>query len=230
MRVEGVRVEQVQRVVEHRVPDPRDLPGRAHRVAEIGRDAARQVQHERPGREHREQHAGRARRARARGRRSTARAPSARGLPRPRLRTRRVRPPSASRRRRRASAGAAIPAGLRRAGETGAHGLRVSGATRIGAAYGSAPETLRRIGRRRVSARVARVCVRLPAVRVLVVGAGGVGAAFAAIAQRRPVFEQVVLADVALERAAGGGRAPRRARPLHAPSASTPRTSASSSS
>jgi saccharopine dehydrogenase-like NADP-dependent oxidoreductase len=38
--------------------------------------------------------------------------------------------------------------------------------------------------------------------RVLVVGAGGVGAAFAAIAQRRPVFEQVVLADVALDRAA----------------------------
>jgi saccharopine dehydrogenase (NAD+, L-lysine forming) len=37
--------------------------------------------------------------------------------------------------------------------------------------------------------------------KVLVVGAGGVGAAFAAIAQRRAVFEQVVLADVALERA-----------------------------
>ncbi len=37
--------------------------------------------------------------------------------------------------------------------------------------------------------------------KVLVVGAGGVGAAFAAIAQRRDVFEQVVLADVALERA-----------------------------
>ena len=37
--------------------------------------------------------------------------------------------------------------------------------------------------------------------RVLVVGAGGVGAAFAAIAQRRDVFERVVLADVALERA-----------------------------
>jgi saccharopine dehydrogenase (NAD+, L-lysine-forming) len=37
--------------------------------------------------------------------------------------------------------------------------------------------------------------------RVLVVGAGGVGAAFAAIAQRRERFEQVVLADVALERA-----------------------------
>ena len=33
------------------------------------------------------------------------------------------------------------------------------------------------------------------------VGAGGVGGAFAAIAQRRPAFEQVVLADVAPERA-----------------------------
>jgi saccharopine dehydrogenase (NAD+, L-lysine-forming) len=38
-------------------------------------------------------------------------------------------------------------------------------------------------------------------VRVLVVGAGGVGAAFAAIAQRREAFTHVVLADVALERA-----------------------------
>ncbi|HTR72313.1 MAG TPA: saccharopine dehydrogenase NADP-binding domain-containing protein, partial [Solirubrobacteraceae bacterium] len=37
--------------------------------------------------------------------------------------------------------------------------------------------------------------------RVLVVGAGGVGAAFAAIAQRRPVFERVVLADVSPRRA-----------------------------
>jgi saccharopine dehydrogenase (NAD+, L-lysine-forming) len=37
--------------------------------------------------------------------------------------------------------------------------------------------------------------------RVLVVGAGGVGAAFAAIAQRRETFEHVVMADVALERA-----------------------------
>jgi saccharopine dehydrogenase (NAD+, L-lysine-forming) len=37
--------------------------------------------------------------------------------------------------------------------------------------------------------------------RVLVVGAGGVGAAFAAIAQRRETFERVVLADLALERA-----------------------------
>ncbi|HEV3284235.1 MAG TPA: saccharopine dehydrogenase C-terminal domain-containing protein [Solirubrobacteraceae bacterium] len=37
--------------------------------------------------------------------------------------------------------------------------------------------------------------------RVLVIGAGGVGAAFAAIARRRSAFEHVVLADVDLERA-----------------------------
>jgi saccharopine dehydrogenase (NAD+, L-lysine forming) len=37
--------------------------------------------------------------------------------------------------------------------------------------------------------------------RVLVVGAGGVGAAFAAIAQRRPAFERVILADVSPHRA-----------------------------
>ena len=37
--------------------------------------------------------------------------------------------------------------------------------------------------------------------RVLVVGAGGVGAAFAAIAQRRPAFEHVALADVSPARA-----------------------------
>jgi saccharopine dehydrogenase (NAD+, L-lysine forming) len=37
--------------------------------------------------------------------------------------------------------------------------------------------------------------------KVLVVGAGGVGAAFAAIAQRRETFSEVVLADVALDRA-----------------------------
>ncbi|HLB20904.1 MAG TPA: saccharopine dehydrogenase C-terminal domain-containing protein [Solirubrobacteraceae bacterium] len=36
--------------------------------------------------------------------------------------------------------------------------------------------------------------------KILVVGAGGVGAAFAAIAQRRPAFAKVVLADVAAER------------------------------
>src|ERR1700694_2547421 len=37
-------------------------------------------------------------------------------------------------------------------------------------------------------------------VKGLVLGAGGVGAAFAAIAQRREAFERVVLADVAPER------------------------------
>ena len=36
--------------------------------------------------------------------------------------------------------------------------------------------------------------------KILVVGAGGVGAAFAAIAQRRPKFERIVLADVSTER------------------------------
>ena len=45
-----------------------------------------------------------------------------------------------------------------------------------------------------------RVCVTLRRMKILVVGAGGVGAAFAAIAQRRPAFERVVLADVAPER------------------------------
>ena len=38
-------------------------------------------------------------------------------------------------------------------------------------------------------------------VKVLVVGAGGVGAAFAAIAQHRPAFERVLLADVSARRA-----------------------------
>jgi saccharopine dehydrogenase (NAD+, L-lysine forming) len=37
--------------------------------------------------------------------------------------------------------------------------------------------------------------------RVLVVGSGGVGAAFAAIAQRRPAFERVTMADVSPQRA-----------------------------
>jgi len=41
--------------------------------------------------------------------------------------------------------------------------------------------------------------------KVLVIGTGGVGAAFAAIAQRRSAFEQVVLADVALARAQAAG-------------------------
>jgi saccharopine dehydrogenase (NAD+, L-lysine-forming) len=47
---------------------------------------------------------------------------------------------------------------------------------------------------------VPRNYVTLRSMKILVVGAGGVGAAFAAIAQRRPAFEHVVLADVAPER------------------------------
>jgi saccharopine dehydrogenase (NAD+, L-lysine forming) len=38
--------------------------------------------------------------------------------------------------------------------------------------------------------------------RVLVVGSGGVGAAFASIAARRPVFEQIIVADIDAARAA----------------------------
>jgi saccharopine dehydrogenase-like NADP-dependent oxidoreductase len=45
-----------------------------------------------------------------------------------------------------------------------------------------------------------RICVKLNSMKILVVGAGGVGAAFAAIAQQRPAFERVVLADVSPER------------------------------
>jgi saccharopine dehydrogenase (NAD+, L-lysine-forming) len=45
------------------------------------------------------------------------------------------------------------------------------------------------------------ICGTLLRMKVLVVGAGGVGAAFAAIAQRRSAFEEVVLADVVLGRA-----------------------------
>jgi len=47
---------------------------------------------------------------------------------------------------------------------------------------------------------VPRNYVTLRSMKILVVGAGGVGAAFAAIAQRRPAFEHVVLADVSPER------------------------------
>ncbi|HTA13216.1 MAG TPA: saccharopine dehydrogenase C-terminal domain-containing protein [Solirubrobacteraceae bacterium] len=42
--------------------------------------------------------------------------------------------------------------------------------------------------------------------KVLVIGAGGVGAAFAAIAQRRACFEHVVMADVDLDRAAAASQ------------------------
>ena len=49
--------------------------------------------------------------------------------------------------------------------------------------------------------------------RILVLGAGGVGAAFAAIARRRDFFDHMVLADLDPARAAGRGRRARR-RPL----------------
>ena len=39
MGIEGVGVEQVQGIVQHRVPHPGDLPSGAHGIAEIGRDA-----------------------------------------------------------------------------------------------------------------------------------------------------------------------------------------------
>ena len=42
--------------------------------------------------------------------------------------------------------------------------------------------------------------------RVLVIGAGGVGAAFAAIAQRRSAFQRVVLADISPQRARAAAR------------------------
>ena len=41
--------------------------------------------------------------------------------------------------------------------------------------------------------------------RILLIGAGGVGAAFAAIAARRDFFESVVIADYNLERMASHG-------------------------
>ena len=56
--IEGVGVPQVQRVVEHRVTHPGDLPGRPHGVPEVGGDVARQMQDQWPARQHRERHAG----------------------------------------------------------------------------------------------------------------------------------------------------------------------------
>ena len=56
--------------------------------------------------------------------------------------------------------------------------------------------------------------------RILVLGAGGVGAAAAAIARRRDFFDHMVLADLDPARARGRGRRARR-RPLRARRAST---------
>jgi saccharopine dehydrogenase (NAD+, L-lysine-forming) len=55
--------------------------------------------------------------------------------------------------------------------------------------------------------------------RVLVIGAGGVGAAFASIAARRPVFEQIVVADIDGRRAARAAELAER----HAHGSSPPR-------
>ena len=49
--------------------------------------------------------------------------------------------------------------------------------------------------------------------RVLVVGAGGVGAAFTSIAARRPVFEQIVVADIDGRRAARAAELAERGAP-----------------
>jgi saccharopine dehydrogenase (NAD+, L-lysine forming) len=83
-------------------------------------------------------------------------------------------------------------------------GVLVFVAARIAAAY--VRRLLRCVARRRRSCAISNLAVASDflTMKVLVVGAGGVGAAFAAIAQRREVFERVVLADVALERARAG--------------------------
>jgi saccharopine dehydrogenase (NAD+, L-lysine-forming) len=60
--------------------------------------------------------------------------------------------------------------------------------------------TRRRTARDDVRQTDQSIYVRLATMKILVVGAGGVGAAFAAIAQRRPKFTQIVLADVSTER------------------------------
>ena len=197
MGVEGVGVEQVQRVVQHRVPDPRDLPGGADRVAEVGRDAAGHVQHQRPGREHRQ------RDARERHPRELARAPAGEGAQRAAAPAAApgARPCARHPGRRRAAmpvacGRAGTPCSRRLFGLRGQHGLRQRRACAL----------------RRADAPAATLSQLR--VKVLVVGAGGVGAAFAAIAQRRDAFERVVLADVSARARARGGRPPGRARPL----------------
>ena len=197
--VEGVGVEQVQRVVEHRVPHPGDLPGGAHRVAEVRRDAAGQVQHQRPAREHRQRDPGERRPTAARRVRAWARAPSGR----------RARAGRGA--RTCGAAAAAAPSSRARLGDP--DGVRGGLGTPVligccgSVLLGSAQHT--RAVRRHVDALAAVcpswrtgvalsgrsgewICARLSVMRVLVVGAGGVGAAFAAIAQRRPAFERVV--------------------------------------
>ena len=54
--VEDVGVEEVERLVQDRVSDPRHLPSSPHRIAEVRRDPARHVKDQRPARHDREQH------------------------------------------------------------------------------------------------------------------------------------------------------------------------------
>ena len=154
MRIERVGVEDVQRVVQHRVAYPRHLPGGAYGVPEVGRDPAGQVQHQRPARDHGEQHAGQRHPGELR--------PPERRRGRPGFRSRRrVRPSQAAGQRAlargtggraqrsggsariavsRLGTGRGLGGGGRRAGRTdeaGAHPVFVSGAARIAAAYGS---------------------------------------------------------------------------------------------
>ena len=206
VRVEGVGVEQVQRVVEHRVTDPGDLPGGAHgspRSGAMRLDMCRtsgqvvSTASATPGDDTQEPISRP---------RIAATAPSARRARRA-LRAARAACPrrAAAARVRRGRRGSA---GVRGAGDAGAQRLLVFAAAGIGAAYGAACDhcgasAVRRavVGRSRTDVPVRdRHLRKTAAMKVLVVGAGGVGAAFAAIAQRRPAFEQVVLADVAPER------------------------------
>ena len=156
MRVEGVRVEEVQRVVEHRVADPGDLPRGAHRVAEIGRDPARQVQHQRPRRHDRQQH------AREHDERDLPAAERGRGRPaRGGRAPPRARPAAGGRRRRRRRGRWGIPV---RCGA--GWGGRCSWPDAVGRhadrrSIRQRPATLRRIGHARSGRPGRGLCVRL---------------------------------------------------------------------
>ncbi len=54
-RPERVRLPEVERVVEQRVPGPGQLPGGANRIAQVLRDAMARVKHQRPAHRHGEQ-------------------------------------------------------------------------------------------------------------------------------------------------------------------------------
>ena len=119
--VEGVGVEQVQRVVQHRVPHPRDLPGGAHRIAQVWGDAAAHVQDQRPAWSAAPAGCRPRPRTRSRANRAAATVPS--GVAgSARARRRAVAQP----REAPADAGARVRGSLGRAGEAGAHARRCS--------------------------------------------------------------------------------------------------------